>query len=438
MVSRQVNAASSLGAVPATEVAYRASDDGERLAPRVAVAISPTAIVIGVVLLFAGLSIALDGLGFPARKDEVHFWPTSLRFSQHVVPPVDLLRTYEELNTPLPFVFYGQLERLLHGGLRLARFANLTLGAGILALIALTAARRPTAANAAAVVGVLACPYFLFVGVHAYTDIIATLLALIGVAAHSRGAYVGAGVAFILAIASRQYMVAFPAALVAFEVLSNPAPRERPGRWIWPCIAILSLGGWYLFFGGFGPVGETVRQKIVTVRPTILLPRNALYFFACLGVYYVLPELVLFRGSPLTRLRPTPPVLGIAVALLLCFMAFPPMQNENFPVKTMGSLDVAARHLGSDVLRLGLFYVLALAAALRFRRPTLGSLFVLVNAVLMMKAHIAWDKYAVPLLVVLWYLQAGGGPPRLSLPPALAWPRAGLAGVRDPRATKAL
>ena len=46
---------------------------------------------------------SLNWLAFDPVKDEVHFWATSLEFAQQPLPSFDLLRSYGELNTPLPF-----------------------------------------------------------------------------------------------------------------------------------------------------------------------------------------------------------------------------------------------------------------------------------------------------------------------------------------------
>ena len=41
----------------------------------------------------------MDDLRFPLQWDENHFWETSLAFSRSAVPSLDLLRSYDELNT---------------------------------------------------------------------------------------------------------------------------------------------------------------------------------------------------------------------------------------------------------------------------------------------------------------------------------------------------
>jgi hypothetical protein len=74
----------------------------------------------------------------------------------------------------------------------------------------------------------------------------------------------------------------------------------------------------------------------------------------------------------------------------------------------MGYMDKLFRMFGGDFFRMTLFYILALIACLRFLVMNLESLFVLTNVLMMLKSHIAWDKYLLPLIVILWFLNAIG------------------------------
>lgn len=351
--------------------------------------------------------VGFDSLRFPIRGDEVHYWRNTLRFAQTLFPPMELLRDYGELNTPLPFVIWGALEYLFGQGIWLARLSNF-LTSFIIVLLVIRARQgtggwRPYAAA----VGVLSCPYYLFVSAHAYTDVIPTFLVLIGVVLHLDRRYVLGAVAFVLAIAGRQYMLAFPAALVAFELLRSRDRTSDPIRYLAPTAACASMVGWYLFFGGFGPSAEVATQGIVTTEPARLIPSNSLYFMACIGVYYGILSLVVRRD----RLREEvsgPGALLLAVVLLALFFFFPPLQNQNFGIPSMGVLDRIVRGATGDPGRVAVFYLLAFVAAVRMRTSLLAALLLASNAVLMMKAHIAWDKYALPLIVVLWYLEGSG------------------------------
>jgi hypothetical protein len=45
-------------------------------------------------------------------------------------------------------------------------------------------------------------------------------------------------------------------------------------------------------------------------------------------------------------------------------------------------------------------------AALRLRPLSLGGLMLYANAGLLACAHVAWDKYALPMLATLWLLKS--------------------------------
>ena len=96
---------------------------------------------------------------------------------------------------------------------------------------------------------------------------------------------------------------------------------------------------------------------------------------------------------------------ALAVALALAFALFPPLSNEG-PTPAFGLLDRTLKLAFPDPVRVLVFYALALLAVLRFSDFTLESACVLIYALLMAKAHLAWDKYALPVLLVLWWIAA--------------------------------
>lgn len=353
-------------------------------------------------------------LASPPRGDEVHFWNTTLRFSHTLLPPLDLLRDYGELNTPLPFVLWGALEHLFGGGIQIARLTNLLAAAAVLYLVLVpgTDARhdpRPRWRTWFIAAALLAFPYYPYLSVLAYTDMIPTLLALLGFALHLRGRYLAAAVAFVLAVSGRQYMIAVPAALGAYELLrAYDRRRFEIGPFVAPAAAAAALLGWFLFFGGFGPQGEVEVQQIATTPLTSVLPRNSLYFLACIGAYWAIPSLVLRRPVWPPARADLRFALGVAAALAPLFVLFPPIRNHFFFTFELGALDRIVRLFTNDMTRMIVYHALAVLAIVRLRRHTLATLLLAANAVLMMKAHVAWDKYALPLLVVLWYLEARG------------------------------
>ena len=71
----------------------------------------------------------------------------------------------------------------------------------------------------------------------------------------------------------------------------------------------------------------------------------------------------------------------------------------------MGYFDIAMRAVLSTPARMILYWALVVVACLRFRPSSLGGLMLYANAIIMTGAHLAWDKYALPLLTV-WLLKS--------------------------------
>jgi len=358
----------------------------------------------------AGVAVACLGivwywkwLAFPLDRDETHFWPTALLFADRLVPTLETLRGYGDLNTPLPFWLWGQLERATGHGLVAGRWLNLAMSLGLVAMVVHARGKASTTSLLAGV-GMLASPYFIGLSTHLYTDMTAALFVCAGVLLHLQRRFAWSACAFVLAIATRQYMVAFPAAL-ALDSLARRGPERLPrSAWIWPGIAALSLGGWFLLFGGFAPPGALARQQVSTVSLLRVHPSYGLYALACIGAYYCVPEALLFRRLP--RLPVLRVAVPIALGLGVLFLLAPPTGNVEYRPETMGFLDVAARRLPGTAVRMVLYFALALAAALRFHRAGAAGFLVATHCVLLAKAHLAWDKYAVPTVCALWLMRA--------------------------------
>ncbi len=363
-------------------------------------------IVLAVGAVYAAALLYLDLLRFPVRADELHFWPTTLALFERGFPSLEQLRSYNELSTPLPFLIFGSLETAFHGGIVVGRALNIAVSLALLALIA--AAGRFSAAALLCAVGLLAFPYFLPVSTHLYTDIIATALAVAGFALHQSGRYALGAFAFVLAIASRQLAVAFPLALVAHEALRQWRAGELrfDPAWAAPLLAALTFGAWVLFYGGLAPATALQQQSLDMGR---WYPNHALYFLTTIGLYFVIVEAVLFRSLAALR-RPAWPNIALAFLVAALFVAFPPLANVNTITDTMGYLDRATRLVLGDTARMMLYALLAALACLRFSPFSLGGLVLYANAGLMLKAHVAWDKYALPVLAVLWLLRAAEEP----------------------------
>ncbi len=294
------------------------------------------------------------------------------------------------------------------GGIFVGRLLNMILSFAIVLLVGWGRPNdwRPVLAA----VGLVCCPYFLGVSAFLYTEMIAVFFGVIGLWLHQRGRYVAAGVCLALGIASRQYMVAFPAAIATYELLRSVRTAKRLRlAWIAPVIAASTLLGWIWFFGGLAPAGALAKQSLATATLLHVRADHMLYFLTTVGAYLVIPETVLFRRwSNLTSLISVRAAV-IAIVLLALFVLFPPLNNPtDYAFATMGFFDKAARLVLNDPLRMALFYACAVLASVRLSRPDLAFWALLFNALVMLKAHIAWDKYALPLLVWLWLLKSRG------------------------------
>ena len=355
-----------------------------------------------VAVAFFALLIGFDFLRFPIRADELHFWPTSVALFQNGLPTLPRLRSFNELSTPLPFLIFGGLEHIFHGGIVVGRAVNMASSLAILLIIGALGDFSLRALLCAA--GLLLCPYFVLVGTHLYTDPLAVLGGVAGVALYLRGRPWSSALCFIIGIACRQYIVAFPLAVFARELLVQIKLRRfaLSSKFIATAVAAVSLAGWYVFFGDFAPKIALQAQDLTAGR---FFPEHGLYFLACTGLYFVVLDGILFRSvAPLARAGLGAFVIAAAVTIL--FLFFPPIENINPPVATMGYLDIAARFVLPTPARLALFWVLAILAVLRLRPLSTGGLMLYANAALLACAHVAWDKYALPMLAVLWLLKS--------------------------------
>src|SRR5438876_8169406 len=209
------------------------------------------ALFLAIVLVYLLSFLFFQRLDFPLIWDENHFWQTSLSFSESLVPDLNQLRNYGELSTPLPFVIFGTIEHLFKGGVFSARLLNLTLSFLMTFLICLPA--RKTVRHSLLIgCALLSCPYYLWLSGHLYTDIIAIFFVFLGFWLYIRSRSILSSLSFVLAIASRQYMVAFPLAIAAFELFSRRHPQMRI-RWVSQLAASLCIVGWVLLFNGLTP-----------------------------------------------------------------------------------------------------------------------------------------------------------------------------------------
>ncbi len=381
-------------------------------------------------LLVVAFSIALayrGGLHFDVFLDEYWFWRQTLWFVDRWPPGIHELRNYPEPMTPLSFLVWGVVEWSTGAGIAGARLTTLAMGAVLLGLIGLQRSVAPGVALRTCI-GLLVFPYTVALSIHVYTDVPAALFTVGGFWLYARRRPGLAGLSFALAIATRQYMVVFPAALVAAEltplVLPNGLLRTlgaEPAsfRWSDPRIArslpialgAASLLAWIAFFGGLGPQHGLDDWPRHNVSVAGLEPAYALYFLTCVGAYFVVPETLLFgRVRKMQELLLTPRALFFGLGLALLYVILFPIESD----VPMGPLNRAARlllpseYLGpfSGAIRLMAYGGLAWLACVRFARFDLVFWMLLASACLMLASFEAWEKYNLAVLASLWYLRS--------------------------------
>ncbi|NJN56269.1 MAG: hypothetical protein HC879_01615 [Leptolyngbyaceae cyanobacterium SL_5_9] len=357
---------------------------------------------LGLFAVYLAVFLFYDQFRFPLVWDEKHFWETSLLFSNSLIPNLNQLRNYGALNTPLPFIIFGILEKLTGNGIFAGRLLNLALSLVMICLIAFPLTQKGRSGMLAAC-GLLIFPYYLWLSSHLYTDIIATFFVFLGFWLYLRNQHVWSSLAFILAIASRQYMLAFPVALAAYELVSSlKSGFQLRLRHLAPLVAAATIFGWFWLFKGLAPETAIATQNTPSIQQSTwsfsLSP--SLYFLSCIGLYFVIPEWILFHRSFNLKQLLTFRNASLVLSLLPAFVFFPPLE-------THGLLGKIGNFLPNTLTTLGVFYLLALLVCVRFSRANLSFWLLFVNCGLMLKAY-PWDKYALPLLVVFWYFKSNG------------------------------
>lgn len=368
--------------------------------------------VLALGLVYFVTFLVADGLHFEPVKDEVHFFESAKAFAG----PFELedLRSYPELVTPVALVVWGGLERLTGAGLWAGRFVNLVISFSLVCLVAF-ARRDWWPRGALCALGLLIFPYTLPLSVHLYTDVMAAAFGCLGAFALLRRRALLAFLALSAAVSTRQYLVQVPAALAAAEALAWY--RGEAERWKTALAAggaTATLGAWILFFGGLAP--QAGMDEWIPLYPAPMLEASefilhyGLYSLTGIGAYFVVVEAVLFRELPPRAAIFRPRNLVVALALAGLFLVDPPVLTSSHPG---GPLGRAARMLlpapECDWGRVGIWYVLALFAAVRFSgRIDASSWIVIAGTLLAMKQQIPWEKYLLPTLSVLWLLKASG------------------------------
>lgn len=364
-------------------------------------------------LIYLILFFALNRLQFEPIIDELHYWPNSLKFSESLIPSLDLLRNYGEVNTPLPFIIFGWLEYFFKGGIFAGRLLNLLLSLVMVWMIGLIAEKRDKRSVIAAFL-LLLIPHYLATSVLLYTDTIAVFFTFLGFWFYLRDRqifspifnHIISSIFFTLAIASRQFMLAFSLPVAIYEFIQCWRSGNKISvRWIAPLIASATLLGWFWFFGGLTPAIAVEEREIPSIQVRNIFPEYSLYFLACMGLYFVIPEWLVFSRSANWRSLLNKKNGCIAIALLVIFLIFSPLNTTGYIFGLLNNRILQS--LPNEFFQIVVLYVLAFLTSIRFSgKLNLSFFLIFMNAGVLMKGFQAWDKYALPLLIIFWYFKA--------------------------------
>jgi hypothetical protein len=259
-------------------------------------------------------------------------------------------------------------------------------------------------------------PYTLPLGVHLYTDAIGVFLVVAGTLFLSRGRAAPAFVAFALAIATRQYLVQIPAAILAVEGIRFLRREHVSWRSVFATTAAcLTVFGWVGFFGGVAPREGiefwTPLYPAPMLRATEFIPEQGLYALTGIGAYFVIIEALLFRRRPVPAEMQSWLGVSLVLGLAVLFYLYPPVLLPDHPGGPIGRVArILLPQPDYDWARVALFYVPAILCVLRFARwpREVGFWLVAAAFVLAMKQQVPWEKYLYPTLAVLWTMVALG------------------------------
>jgi hypothetical protein len=374
-----------------------------------------------ILLLFVLIFLLKDRFTMDLYQDEFHYLPTAVEFSAEPIPSLHLLTSYNELNTPIPFILGGWVLRVFGENIQYLRMLTFITSFSLLMVFIWNSppdSRRLWPCLA----GLMIFPNYYLCSVYYYTDIFAMFFVLAGLVAYLREVHWAGMLFFALAICCRQYMLAFPAAVAAFEFFDGIGKAGNiktfvsglfsRKTWLFYIVAILSIVPWILIWHGPAPAPVMADQYYDSDKLVQYNFGYVLYSSVVVAVYYIIPEVILtgkikqLLSFPLRH----PIYFACFVLIVLLLVVFSPAKQAYNPYFTwpyLGYIDQFLMTIGiSGIIKQMVFGVLMLITLIRFIGPrlNLASWMLLLNLLLLGKAQLSWDKYSLPLIMGLWFL----------------------------------
>jgi len=374
-----------------------------------------------IIILFIAIFFLKQNFLGERYQDEHHYLPTAVFFSKEPIPSLDLLKSYNELNTPIPFILGGWTVSIFGENIQCLRL--LTYAVSFVLLMTFVWSSPDNSKRFfLCLAGLMIFPNYYLCSVYYYTDIFAMSGVLAGTVAYLRKAHWWGMLFFIAAVSSRQYMLAFPAAIVAYEFLELlkkefSIPKFISGlfkdlTWLPYILAVLSIVPWVLLWKGPAPAAVMADQYYDSDK---LIQYNfgyVIYSSACLAVYYIIPEVLITKKLRYFINYPkNHPGFFVAflviIAVLITFSPAKQAYNPYFTWPYLGYVDQLLMTVGiSGFIKQIVFGFLMLITLMRFISPkfNLASCVVVINVLILGKAQLSWDKYSLPMIMVLWFL----------------------------------
>ena len=354
-------------------------------------------------------------------QDEFHYLSTAVDFSSEPIPSISLLKNYNELNTPLPFIIGGWVIKIFGEDIKYLRMLTFAVSF-LLVLIFIWGSPARSQRLYLALLGLILFPNYYLCSVYYYTDIFAMVFVLAGMCSYVKKAHWAGLLFFAMGICCRQYMIAFPVAIAAYELLKLFRKSSSVGEfisflitsspWKYYTLSILSLAPWIILWKNVAPSAVMEDQFYDSNKVIHYNFGFVMYSCVCLCIYYVLPELIFTRKIRLivTYPRKYPRVFIGLVAIILTIVFFFPAKQAHNPYFTwpyLGYVDHVLTTIGiTGIFKQLLFGILSLIALVRFFSSdiSLAGCIVLFNIILLGKAQLSWDKYSLPMIMTLWFL----------------------------------
>lgn len=367
-------------------------------------------------LVFQTVLVLVADLTRPPWGDESHFVETVRTFGQGI--DSDLLRQYEEMSTPLPFVIYALWGRLVGFDLWQLRILSIIIALATYllwhGLLFLRLKNRWAVLLASAFL--VLHPYMVGLSIFVFTDMLSILFVLLAIHAVISRRPVQLGLALAGAVLCRQYAVFLTLATAVFYLLSWLQNRQDSALRMLASsvLSILPFGCLVILWGGLSPLNK---WRLYYFEQGLDFHPEMLCLYLCLMSLFLAPLLIYARRLVYSDWR----ITAGCFALSFLYWLYP--VRASTPAVEMGVDTVGLFHrfleytLGHQtaidiVFQLAFFLSLPLLIkivkeiylALSAREYTLDFLLdiSIISFLLVMPfSYLGWEKYFMPVLPIV-------------------------------------